>query len=158
MPVFREATIQDLETIHSLLKEASLPIAGVETETMHLYVAEQDRVMLGAVGFEQYGNVALARSLVVTPSARGTGLGGHLVRHLFTEIARRDIGDLYILTTTAEAFATHFGFQVIHREAVDPRVTASVEFRGACPESAVLMVRRTIAPEAPGWEMERRFD
>jgi amino-acid N-acetyltransferase len=46
---------------------------------------------------------------------------------------------LYLLTTTAARFFERFGFRPAERVEVPSSVRRSVEFRGACPESAVLM-------------------
>jgi amino-acid N-acetyltransferase len=46
---------------------------------------------------------------------------------------------VYLLTTTAEAFFPHFGFERIERAAVPPRIQNSREFHGACPASATVM-------------------
>jgi amino-acid N-acetyltransferase len=44
-----------------------------------------------------------------------------------------------LLTTTAAEWFPRFGFVRTTREAVPMAVTASVEFQGVCPASAVVM-------------------
>ena len=48
---------------------------------------------------------------------------------------------LYLLTTTAEDYFPRHGFRPVPRESASPEVRSSVEFRDACPASAVAMVR-----------------
>ena len=49
---------------------------------------------------------------------------------------------VFLLTTTAERFFPKFGFEQIARDDVPPSVQASVEFRSACPASAIVMRKR----------------
>jgi amino-acid N-acetyltransferase len=55
---------------------------------------------------------------------------------------------LYLLTTTAERYFPSFGFSVTTREKVPDAVRDTVEFRSACPASAVVMVRPLAADAA----------
>jgi amino-acid N-acetyltransferase len=50
---------------------------------------------------------------------------------------------VYLLTTTAESYFPKFGFVQTTREVVPTAVQQSVEFRSACPASAVVM-RKTL--------------
>ena len=107
-------------------------------ETM---VARRLDEIVGSVALELYSGGALLRSLAVDQPERGGRLG-----HRLTEaaIARaRELGTpaLYLLTTTAERFFPRFGFQPIDRTEVPASVQDSVEFRSACPASAVVMRR-----------------
>jgi amino-acid N-acetyltransferase len=54
----------------------------------------------------------------------------------------RGIGDVYLLTETAERFFPRFGFTRQERATAPEEVRHSVEFRLACPESAVMMHAR----------------
>lgn len=53
---------------------------------------------------------------------------------------------LYLLTTMAERYSPRYGFRRIAREDVSAEVQRSVEFRVACPASAVAMLRELGAP------------
>jgi arsenate reductase len=55
--------------------------------------------------------------------------------------ARAGATSACLLTTTAEAFFTHIGFARIDRADVPAALLQSVEFRGACPSTAVIMRR-----------------
>jgi N-acetylglutamate synthase-like GNAT family acetyltransferase len=61
------------------------------------------------------------------------------VTSLLADARARGIHDIYLLTTTAEAWFPRFGFVRIARAAVPAALHASEEFRGACPDSAVVM-------------------
>jgi amino-acid N-acetyltransferase len=51
----------------------------------------------------------------------------------------RGIGDVYLLTTTAGGFFPRFGFSPLERASVPDSVRQSLEFRGACPGTALVM-------------------
>jgi amino-acid N-acetyltransferase len=61
------------------------------------------------------------------------------------DIAReRHVEDIFLLTTTAEHYFPRFGFSCVSRESVAAEVQGSVEFKEACPASAVVM-RKSLA-------------
>ncbi|MDR5710047.1 MAG: hypothetical protein QN140_09525 [Armatimonadota bacterium] len=66
--------------------------------------------MVGIAGLEMYGEVSLLRSVATDPSWRNRGI------------------------------ARHFGFRGVPRAEVDPRLQASQELTGACPQTARIMV------------------
>jgi amino-acid N-acetyltransferase len=105
-------------------------------------VAEDRGAITGAIGLEKFGSVALLRSAVVSSDNRGTGVGGRLVEQLLERADEQGIEELYLLTTTAEDYFPRFGFTRTTRSAVPDAVKASAEFRGACPDTAVVMTRR----------------
>jgi amino-acid N-acetyltransferase len=135
----RAATASDYEAVVGLLRSASLPIAGVPPALTDFLVADARGRIEGAVGLERYGDLALLRSAVVDPSARGSGIGHALVQRLLDGALDEGMRAVYLLTTTAEHYFPRFGFNVIARENVPAAVQASVEFREACPASAVVM-------------------
>jgi amino-acid N-acetyltransferase len=135
----RKAEPHELEEVLSLLVEAALPADGVETHFDGFFVATQAGQLVGAIGLERYGTVGLLRSLVVSPDQRSTGLGRELVLRLIDSAREHDVGCLYLLTTTAEAYFPRFGFEIIERADADPRLSVSREFQDACPDTAVCM-------------------
>jgi amino-acid N-acetyltransferase len=141
----RAATAGDCAAVLGLLKRAGLPVAGVPAEMDDFIVDEQDGRVVGAVGLERYGDSALLRSAVVEPGLRGTGVGANLVEGILTHARERGARDVYLLTTTAERWFPRFGFLAIDRDAVPVGVQTSVEFREACPASAIVM-RKTLTP------------
>jgi amino-acid N-acetyltransferase len=145
--ILRQARPADLPAVIDLLSGAGLPTAGVPVGLAGFIVAESAGGLVGTAGLERYGTAALLRSVVVAPDARGTGLGAALVERIIADSAAQGVGDLYLLTTTAETYFPRHGFSRIAREAVPEPVQASVEFQGACPASAAVMHRRLIPPD-----------
>jgi len=143
----RSATDSDLSAVESLLAASDLPIDGVRDNFSSLVVADDDGAIAGAIGLEKYGSVALLRSAVVSPHHRGSGVGRRLVEQLLERAEEAGVDEVYLLTTTAEKYFPKFGFTRTTRSAVPDPLKASAEFRGACPDTAIVM-RRPIGETA----------
>ncbi len=140
----RSARPSDLAAVEALLAAAELTTAGLADAFADFVVAEQGGGIVGAAGVERYGDSGLLRSVVVAPAARDGGLGARMVRALADASRVRGVRELWLLTTTADRYFPRFGFVVAERSAVPPPLLQSVEFRGACPATAVVM-RRSLA-------------
>jgi N-acetylglutamate synthase-like GNAT family acetyltransferase len=143
--IIRQATNVDLPIVFELLKEASLPVAGLAESYGHLYVLEARGTVVGTVGYEAYPPNALLRSLVVAPAARGQGHGYQLLAFILEQARRDGIRDAYGLTTTIPDLLFRLGFDEIRRSDAPAALLASEEFRGACPASARLF-RVSVTP------------
>ena len=137
----RNATDSDLTQVQTLLTASDLPVDGVAEHLADFLVAENNGRIQGVIGLERYGSRGLLRSAVVARDARGSGIGGQLVNKLLERAKSSGVEDLYLLTTTAEKYFPRFGFEATTRAEVPVSVQQSVEFRGACPETAVVMRR-----------------
>lgn len=148
----RAARVTDWLAIESLLADAELPLEGARERLREFVVATgATGALLGCVALERYpaapANTAdgaarasgLLRSLAVVSAARGLGLGASLVESLLTAARAEELADVTLLTTTAADYFPRFGFRQIAREAAPLAVRESIEFREACPESAVVM-------------------
>jgi amino-acid N-acetyltransferase len=144
--VLRSAVPADLAAVRALLADASLPLDGVDEAFGHGVVAEAGGAIVGAAAIEPYGTDGLLRSVVVTPSVRGTGLGRTLVGA--AEGAARELGirDLYLLTETAVDWFPRLGYEPLARDAAPVAVAGSVEFTVSCKDTGVLMRRSLDRP------------
>ena len=138
----RKARTSDLPAVEELLVASKLPVDGVRDHFSDFIVAEDGNGIEGAVGLEKHDSVALLRSAVVAPQLRGTGLGRKLVEQVLERAEEAGIDELYLLTTTAEKYFPRFGFKPTTRAAVPEELKSSAEFRGACPDTAIVMKRR----------------
>ncbi|MGI9239131.1 MAG: arsenic resistance N-acetyltransferase ArsN2 [Woeseiaceae bacterium] len=137
----RAATPDDLPSARALLKEAALPTEDLSPE--HLaFVAQGVAGMLGVIGVESYGDVALLRSLVVSPAARTRGLGGELVAALELSATNQGTRQLWLLTTDASDYFFRRGFTVRSRDEAPEPIRNSAEFSSLCPGDAVLMSKK----------------
>jgi len=137
----RPATADDLPGVETLLVASGLPTAGVAEALGDFLVAAQGGTIVGVVGVEQCCGYGLLRSTAVDASWRSRGLGRQLVERAIAGAESKGLRALYLLTTTAERYFPSFGFSVTTREKVPDVVRDTVEFRSACPASAVVMVR-----------------
>lgn len=139
--VIEPASFVDASMILTLLDVSQLPTAGFVEHIADALVARKGGRIVGVVALEVYVGGALLRSLAVAPMERRTGLGRRLTEHAIARARERRVPALYLLTTTAERFFSRFGFRVIDRSEVPASVKQSVEFTGACPDTAVVMRR-----------------
>ncbi len=142
--MIRAATAADVPAVAALLRDAGLPLEGVDDAFAHGVVAEAGGVVLGGAAVERYGTDGLLRSVVVSPALRGTGVGRALVAAAEATARDLDLGDLYLLTETAETWFPRLGYQVLERAAAPEGIAGSWEFRFACVERGILM-RRSLA-------------
>ena len=140
--LYRNAGEGSLPGVLDLLRQASLPLAGVAEHFSTFLVAEQDGRVIGTIGLEIYGETALLRSAVVSPEFRNAGVGSGLFSRAHQMAAERGVRRLILLTETAEEYFRKKGFVSIPAASVRGPVTASVEFTGACPSTAVCMELR----------------
>jgi amino-acid N-acetyltransferase len=141
-PEVRRARQTDLTQVVGMLERARLPVAGVAEAFSDFFVAQHEDKVVGVAGLELYGSSALLRSVVVDDRWRGSGVGRTLIDTALAEAKAHGVEDIFLLTTTAEHYFPRFGFDCVSRDSVRPEVQASLEFRGACPSSAVVMRRR----------------
>lgn len=139
--LLRAASAADRPAIERLLGELKLPVAGVGDWISQFWVAESNGRIVGVAGIELYGDGALLRSVAVDPAWRSSGLGRTLVDRALDGARSSGARDVFLLTTTAENYFPRLGFVGTSREQVPAGVQGSIEFREACPASAVVMRR-----------------
>jgi N-acetylglutamate synthase-like GNAT family acetyltransferase len=140
--VIRRAVEGDLPRTERLLREAHLPVDGFREHIADAMVAERNSEIVGCVELELYGEAALLRSLVVSPSERGRALGQRLTSEALRLAKDRGLRDVYLLTETADRFFPRLGFTTLDRSEAPAALLASVEFQSACPKTAIFMHRR----------------
>ena len=137
--IVRLARPDDRPRVLELLAAANLPLDGVAEHFASFYVAVDGSAVLGSAGLEFHGPYALLRSVVVEAGAQGMGVGSVLTRRALNEATARGVLGVYLLTTTAEEFFGRFGFKSTSRQEAPAPLQESIEFRSACPASAVTM-------------------
>ena len=140
--LLRRAGQSDKAAVERLLQAQGLPTAGVAEWIGEFWIAEEDGRIVGSAGLERYGPDALLRSVAVEPARRGGALGAALVGAVLEAARAGGVRGVYLLTTSAEGYFPRFGFERVERAEVPEAVRGSVEFREACPASAVAMRRR----------------
>jgi amino-acid N-acetyltransferase len=120
----------DVHAILDLVEAVHLPPVGIGKALEYFWVARAGERIVGTVGLEVYDDLALLRSLAVTPTHQHTGLGCILTETALSYLTTRQFCAVYLLTTTAEAFFARHGFCPVARDAVPASVQQSVEFQG----------------------------
>lgn len=136
------ATPDDMPIMFALLEQNHLPVDGLREHITTTLVARRDGRIVGSAALEAYADGVLLPSVAVAPDLQHQGVGHELTSaalRLATTLRARAV---YLLTTTAESYFPRFGFERIDRNDVPGSVQQSIEFRSACPASAIAMRRR----------------
>jgi amino-acid N-acetyltransferase len=129
-------------SIGARLQSNHLPTSDLETGTeVLLFVAGPTQQPSGVVGIQVFDSVALLRSLAVSESERGKGLGAALVHYAEQHAASLGIRTIYLLTTTAAEFFEAHGYNTINREEAPEPIVGSSQFSNLCPTSSALMAK-----------------
>jgi amino-acid N-acetyltransferase len=132
-----------LAAAKALLEAAQLPTSDLtDAHCDHFFYAGPESAPTGLVGLELFGDVALLRSLVVSPEARSSGVGSELVQFAETHAHSLGVSSVYLLTTTAEDFFLRRGYSKAERERAPPAIRTSREFAGLCPASSAFMSKQ----------------
>lgn len=132
----------DLEGIERLLGGHRLPLDGLRAGIVDVFVGRDGDAIVASAGLEWHGPHVLLRSVAVAPGRQGQGLGEAVTRTALDAAARRPVGEVFLLTTTAGPFFARLGFETVTRADVPAALQASVEFTTACPASATVMRKR----------------
>ena len=134
----RPATVDDQKTVRSLLLGYKLPLDGLEGTKLWVLELGGGEVV-GVAGLELYGHQGLLRSVAVADSMHNRGYGAALANYVMSEARKGRVQELCLLTTTAPEFFKKLGFKKESREKIVGSIVDSVEFKSACPKSAILM-------------------
>ncbi|MDR6392600.1 arsenic resistance N-acetyltransferase ArsN2 [Paraburkholderia phenoliruptrix] len=137
----RPAESEDLDAIKALLVESELPVADVNAALVMDFLVAEDAggKIVGSVGLERFGNHALLRSLAVSSTTRGSGLGRSLMAHAEGTARSCGISQLWLLTTTAADFFRRGDYAAANRNTAPDELQASTQFSLLCPATAVCM-------------------
>lgn len=127
------------QQIIDLLIAEHLPVDDLPASLAHFFVAENEGVVIGAIGLEDYNRRGLLRSMVVKRNFRNNQVAGRLVQQLEMYAQQTGIHSLYLLTETAQQYFERKGFQYVGREEVPEAIRMSSEFSHVCPVSAAVM-------------------
>jgi amino-acid N-acetyltransferase len=137
------AKAQDETRIKAFLSDCHLPSNDLSTAHLaHFFVTKEAGRIVGSVGLEVCGEFGLLRSLALSESLRGQGVGGQLVEHIEAYALSQQIEFLYLLTTTADRFFARIGYQTTPRESAPAALQITVEFQRICPDSGICMFKK----------------
>lgn len=145
----------DEVAIKSLLLKCGLPSEDISVDLANFVVGRSDGIIVGVIGLEVCGRVALVRSMAVEPSFRRRGIARALNTRMFALAQRLGVEELYLLTLTVSDYFAKLGFQTINRDDVPKSIQATNEFRLLCPQTAACMMKRIskqVGRKRPGGE------
>lgn len=147
----RRAEPPDRAYVEGRLDGCGLPVEDLDAALDCLYVCEDGDERIGAGGLEQYGEVALLRSVVVDEAVRNEGYGTAICTALLDRASEAGVEEVYLLTTTAAAFFADLGFERTDREAAPESIRETTQFSDLCPDSAACLGYRldTLDTEEP---------
>lgn len=123
-----------------LLESCDLLVSDITlSNSLYFFGHHQHGKLVGAVGLEYLGTVALLRSLVVSVELRGSGLGRALVQFVESEARSMGVIDLFLLTETAEQFFTKLSYQLLSRENAPQVIKNTDQFSTLCPTTSSFM-------------------
>jgi amino-acid N-acetyltransferase len=136
---FELASASDLDALIRLLSTNNLPVADLLGHVNAFTLAKLGGIIVGSVGLELYGELALVRSLCVSESHRSKGIGSALLSAAAARACAEGVANLYLLTTGAAPYFGRHGFVPVLREHAPQEIRNTVQFRSLCPDTAVCM-------------------
>lgn len=129
----------DHETIVSLLEANHLPHADIDIAKIDFVVALSGTNLVGCAGIEVCGKHGLLRSFSVAAPFKNQGVGTLLFNAALLVAKTKQLGVLHLLTTSAQAYFSRFGFSIKPRKEAPVEITNTLEFSQVCPSTAVYM-------------------
>lgn len=130
---------EQLPELVQLLTQNHLPVDDLPAGLPNFWLALDGKKLVGSVGFEVCENVGLLRSLSVDADYRNQAIARQLCDRAFAEAKQQAVGELYLITTTADQYFQRLGFAPVERATVPDSITKTSQFSSLCPSSAVVM-------------------
>lgn len=132
----------DRPELYAMLEMSELATEDLTPKMLaDFLIARQDGVLVGIAGLERYPKAGLLRSVVVDKSLRGVGLGRRLVMSMEDRARGRGLKQLYLLTTTADAFFLAMDYRPLDRLDAPPGIRHSQQFSRICPSDSTFMTK-----------------
>lgn len=136
------------DELMGLLRRSDLPVEDLGKGDLGSFaVVRRGGKLVGSGALEGHGSVGLIRSVAVDPGERGNGLGRRIVAHLEERARSEGLTHLYLLTTTAERFFLHAGYETLSRDEAPLAIRSTTQFSSLCPDSAAFM-GKALNPES----------
>ncbi len=136
------ASDTDRSSLETLLHSLNLPIEDLPGTLENFIIAKEAGNIIGSAGLEVYGSYALLRSLAVSTSTQGKGVGHRLYRAIMQLATEKAVKEVYLITTTAAPFFEKQGFVKADRLSVPAPIRNTAQFSSVCPSSATVMQRK----------------
>lgn len=143
-PFLRDEQVAAAEPrLAKALRDAGLPTNDLRTSPGRFFSYRTlGGALVGYAGFELHGSDVLLRSLLVTPGARGRGVGRTIALLLMSRAFDMGARQAWLLTESASAYFQRIGFAVTPRAQAPDAIRQSRQATALCPASAPLLTRR----------------
>lgn len=138
------ARVAEAESIRTLLLSCGLPTEDLDAGVQAHWVWRDAGRVVGTIGLDLVGAVAVIRSLATDAAFRGAGIATALCEAAEDEARRRGVAAVYLLTESAAGFAERRGYRVIERASVPDSVAQHRQFASGCCQCARTMVKSFI--------------
>ncbi|MDR8363668.1 arsenic resistance N-acetyltransferase ArsN2 [Pseudomonas sp. JL3] len=128
-----------LSQLREALSQAALPFDDLSEPGRQFFRFEMDGKWIAYGGLEGSGQDMLLRSLVVSDSHRGKGLGKAVLSELERYAAFQGVLRLHLLTQSATGFFTANGYEIFDRGEAPVAISQTVQFKHLCPASATYL-------------------
>lgn len=128
--------------VRALLAANRLPIDDLDDPTIQLFGAFDGNALTAVIGLQLLDGAGLLRSLAVEQAHRERGLGARMCDEVLRAARAHKLDLLWLLTTSARAYFTRRGFEVVPRDQVPSTIRATAQFSSLCPSSATVMRRQ----------------
>jgi len=139
--IIRKAKESDINNIVSILSSNNLPSGDCQNNIKNFQVVELEDIIIAVGCLEKYATTGFLRSIAVSSMHRGCGYGYAIFNSLMKNANQSGISSVFLLTETAEQYFTNLGFTVVERENAPDIVKQTNQYRGLCPDSALVMCR-----------------
>lgn len=139
--VYQKASASQLSEVKKLLQRSNLPFEDIDAHFDNYFVAMIENEIVGVLGTEAYGRLALLRSMAVDVKYRNNGIANSLLQQILQISKENKIQTLFLLTTTAQNYFLKHGFEIVERNQLPDVIQNTKEFQDICPVSAVCMNR-----------------
>lgn len=147
-PVIRTAEEKDVESIHNLITHFASEgvilersISDIKKNIASFLVAEADGEIVGTATYFDYGeNLKEVRSLAVTESCQGLGVGRELLVNLIRGIKSKSDAKIFTLTYKPGFFSRN-GFTVVPKSEFPEKIwkdCRNCKERDKCGETALV--------------------
>ena len=128
------------EVVAFLEKIGGLPSSDIADLDLRLFdCIEEEESILAIGGIEVFAPYALLRSVAVLPEQRGRGLARKIVGQLESLAKKKDVAEIFLLTTDAAGYFENLGYRVRDRSHVPSEISSTSQFSDLCPSSSILM-------------------
>ncbi len=138
--------LSELPEIKNLLEEVDLPISDLDVAPVHFFGIKNGTNIIAVGALEVYGTNAILRSVAVKSTLQNQGLGKEIVSFLETKAKEMGIRQLFLLTTTADAFFKKLNYLPTDREKCPREIRESEEFANLCPSIASCLSKQLSVP------------